>query len=127
DYWEEVPLMKTGVRILGVVVSFLMLVTGPLAPLAAAQQPSPPPAEPATQQPAPQPAASMAEPMPLNPRGSDSVAYNVGAGIANVVYVPGDRKSTRLNSSHDQISYAVFCLKKKKKKTNSVVDVATGV
>src|SRR2546421_10454845 len=28
-----------------------------------------------------------------------------------------DRKSTRLNSSHDQISYAVFCLKKKKKKT----------
>src|SRR2546427_5339744 len=29
----------------------------------------------------------------------------------------GDRKSTRLNSSHSQISYAVFCLKKKKKKT----------
>src|SRR2546428_6115139 len=28
-----------------------------------------------------------------------------------------DRKSTRLNSSHDQISYAVFCLKKKKKVT----------
>src|SRR5206468_11859124 len=28
---------------------------------------------------------------------------------------PVDRKSTRLNSSHDQISYAVFCLKKKKK------------
>src|SRR5206468_8417541 len=28
--------------------------------------------------------------------------------------VPEDRKSTRLNSSHDQISYAVFCLKKKK-------------
>src|SRR5206468_10513208 len=27
-----------------------------------------------------------------------------------------DRKSTRLNSSHDQISYAVFCLKKKKEK-----------
>src|SRR2546430_8228678 len=27
----------------------------------------------------------------------------------------GDRKSTRLNSSHSQISYAVFCLKKKKK------------
>src|SRR5688572_32115038 len=27
-----------------------------------------------------------------------------------------DRKSTRLNSSHSQISYAVFCLKKKKKK-----------
>src|SRR2546428_8071019 len=29
-----------------------------------------------------------------------------------------DRKSTRLNSSHDQISYAVFCLKKKKKHKN---------
>src|SRR2546430_4460352 len=33
----------------------------------------------------------------------------VGGGM------PGDRKSTRLNSSHSQISYAVFCLKKKKK------------
>src|SRR5688572_32478742 len=34
-----------------------------------------------------------------------------------------DRKSTRLNSSHSQISYAVFCLKKKKKKkknTNTI-------
>src|SRR5256886_1260845 len=30
--------------------------------------------------------------------------------------IPVDRKSTRLNSSHSQISYAVFCLKKKKKK-----------
>src|SRR2546427_11447647 len=30
-----------------------------------------------------------------------------------------DRKSTRLNSSHSQISYAVFCLKKKKKKNHS--------
>src|SRR5436190_12111047 len=31
----------------------------------------------------------------------------------------GDRKSTRLNSSHTVISYAVFCLKKKKKYTDS--------
>src|SRR2546427_2188847 len=31
-----------------------------------------------------------------------------------------DRKSTRLNSSHSQISYAVFCLKKKKKKRNKI-------
>src|SRR2546430_12348291 len=30
-----------------------------------------------------------------------------------------DRKSTRLNSSHSQISYAVFCLKKKKKTNDS--------
>src|SRR5256885_4276715 len=33
-----------------------------------------------------------------------------------------DRKSTRLNSSHLVISYAVFCLKKKKKKTYTVFD-----
>src|SRR5688572_32312853 len=32
----------------------------------------------------------------------------------NPVDVKSDRKSTRLNSSHSQISYAVFCLKKKK-------------
>src|SRR2546430_11054660 len=31
-----------------------------------------------------------------------------------------DRKSTRLNSSHSQISYAVFCLKKKKKKHSAM-------
>src|SRR5687768_18419356 len=31
-----------------------------------------------------------------------------------------DRKSTRLNSSHGYISYAVFCLKKKKKKTKEI-------
>src|SRR2546421_7207472 len=44
-------------------------------------------------------------------------------GVRPAEVVPGhdgldarvDRKSTRLNSSHDQISYAVFCLKKKKK------------
>src|SRR3712207_6903394 len=33
----------------------------------------------------------------------------------------GDRKSTRLNSSHANISYAVFCLKKKKKLTHDVI------
>src|SRR5690349_23345311 len=34
--------------------------------------------------------------------------------------VPADRKSTRLNSSHVEISYAVFCLKKKKKNTPEI-------
>src|SRR2546430_7172069 len=34
--------------------------------------------------------------------------------------ISGDRKSTRLNSSHSQISYAVFCLKKKKKKNKHI-------
>src|SRR2546427_3875835 len=33
-----------------------------------------------------------------------------------------DRKSTRLNSSHSQISYAVFCLKKKKKKKKTIMN-----
>src|SRR2546427_4552382 len=36
-------------------------------------------------------------------------------------YVQEDRKSTRLNSSHSQISYAVFCLKKKKKKIQDIL------
>src|SRR3989442_11342463 len=36
-----------------------------------------------------------------------------------------DRKSTRLNSSHVRISYAVFCLKKKKKKLHNNKDVHT--
>src|SRR2546430_6757442 len=35
-----------------------------------------------------------------------------------------DRKSTRLNSSHSQISYAVFCLKKKKKKQIKTIVIA---
>src|SRR2546426_12344369 len=39
-----------------------------------------------------------------------------------------DRKSTRLNSSHLVISYAVFCLKKKKKKNNkNMIHVVAGV
>src|SRR3712207_8163804 len=38
-------------------------------------------------------------------------------GDADLSTDNGDRKSTRLNSSHANISYAVFCLKKKKKKT----------
>src|SRR3989475_9788841 len=47
--------------------------------------------------------------------------FQAHAGRRNegVVHVEGlrDRKSTRLNSSHSQISYAVFCLKKKKRST----------
>src|SRR2546427_950808 len=35
--------------------------------------------------------------------------------LLQIFYSVRDRKSTRLNSSHSQISYAVFCLKKKKK------------
>src|SRR2546422_5048303 len=36
--------------------------------------------------------------------------------LATLLAAAGDRKSTRLNSSHGYISYAVFCLKKKKKR-----------
>src|SRR2546430_4628460 len=39
---------------------------------------------------------------------------NQGAHPRGQTRAHGDRKSTRLNSSHSQISYAVFCLKKKK-------------
>src|SRR5438309_5552185 len=42
--------------------------------------------------------------------GTIEIQYFDGA----VVVVEGDRKSTRLNSSHSSTSYAVFCLKKKK-------------
>src|SRR5256885_3781278 len=40
--------------------------------------------------------------------------------------VPGDRKSTRLNSSHLVISYAVFCLKKKKLRLITSIAVSSG-
>src|SRR3989440_9626940 len=46
--------------------------------------------------------------------GANAIALSRGAKG----FVAIDRKSTRLNSSHDQISYAVFCLKKKKHKEN---------
>src|SRR5438105_15714051 len=39
--------------------------------------------------------------------------------VVDVLFVERDRKSTRLNSSHEWISYAVFCLKKKKKRSPS--------
>src|SRR2546430_10803998 len=42
-----------------------------------------------------------------------------------LVAYDGDRKSTRLNSSHSQISYAVFCLKKKKRLENIMTLVLT--
>src|SRR5256885_9970704 len=47
--------------------------------------------------------------------GFDFLALLVVAHGGFAGLVPGDRKSTRLNSSHLVISYAVFCLKKKKK------------
>src|SRR3712207_8728513 len=47
----------------------------------------------------------------LDGHGGGQLAF---AGVASIVlYAALDRKSTRLNSSHANISYAVFCLKKK--------------
>src|SRR5690349_23423489 len=52
-------------------------------------------------------------------RGLDEWARaNAHAGRGDHGRLARDRKSTRLNSSHVEISYAVFCLKKKKKKNN---------
>src|SRR5438034_3125722 len=47
------------------------------------------------------------------PKWSATLSSDSSKGSSGI-----DRKSTRLNSSHTVISYAVFCLKKKKKKTN---------
>src|SRR5438034_8572601 len=46
---------------------------------------------------------------------------NISLGPVVPVSPERDRKSTRLNSSHTVISYAVFCLKKKKKKTHQTI------
>src|SRR5205814_3963407 len=43
----------------------------------------------------------------------EAIRQPVAPGLAGILQGQGDRKSTRLNSSHLGISYAVFCLKKK--------------
>src|SRR2546422_7998771 len=48
--------------------------------------------------------------------GADRVAHVPRNSATTAAAASGDRKSTRLNSSHGYISYAVFCLKKKKNK-----------
>src|SRR2546422_6959790 len=50
--------------------------------------------------------------------GIGTVATPTGLKLPRLALPQTDRKSTRLNSSHGYISYAVFCLKKKKKKYN---------
>src|SRR2546427_8614384 len=57
------------------------------------------------------------------PEGSLHARVSPGSASALRLDELRDRKSTRLNSSHSQISYAVFCLKKKKKnrKINSYI------
>src|SRR3712207_8303477 len=57
-------------------------------------------------------------PVPGLPREPLEFEHTLGCHQPRVLAeVHGDRKSTRLNSSHANISYAVFCLKKKKQTT----------
>src|SRR5690606_40092067 len=61
-----------------------------------------------------------AVPASLNYRGfPKSICTSVNHVVCHGIPGP-DRKSTRLNSSHVKISYAVFCLKKKKKSTQRI-------
>src|SRR2546427_1391485 len=50
----------------------------------------------------------------------DQVVVSGGPIAVRAKHTDRDRKSTRLNSSHSQISYAVFCLKKKKNKNREL-------
>src|SRR2546430_4485521 len=70
---------------------------------------------------------SLHDALPIYPAGLGQLHLNeVSIGLSNISYgntstlFGKDRKSTRLNSSHSQISYAVFCLKKKKKNNNNL-------
>src|SRR5437870_10737217 len=64
--------------------------------------------------------ATSATPGTAAPAASAAAATSPTADAAGAA-VPGDRKSTRLNSSHVAISYAVFCLKKKMVHRGTVV------
>src|SRR3712207_7670591 len=50
---------------------------------------------------------------------NNAAAFDLAAACSGFLYGLTDRKSTRLNSSHANISYAVFCLKKKKSRLTS--------
>src|SRR5438045_5884404 len=76
---------------------------------------------------------SLHDALPISPSGdgeviaSPSVTRHILDGSSTTTLLsprtrvpPGDRKSTRLNSSHLGISYAVFCLKKKKKHKKTI-------
>src|SRR5437868_11441736 len=62
------------------------------------------------------PAFARADTKSLVPRRFFGICNNLG--VLPDRFFPRDRKSTRLNSSHVSISYAVFCLKKKNKALN---------
>src|SRR2546422_7243888 len=54
----------------------------------------------------------------FSPEGKSFILFEVEPFEQREIDIHQDRKSTRLNSSHGYISYAVFCLKKKKNKTS---------
>src|SRR5258708_30473763 len=60
---------------------------------------------------------SLHDALPICPSNAHQIDVVVGPVLGGIVLSQWitDRKSTRLNSSHQIISYAVFCLKKKKK------------
>src|SRR2546421_8472686 len=62
----------------------------------------------------------LPEPPPRDPAKENRRLHFVASKAALQNWGSRDRKSTRLNSSHDQISYAVFCLKKKKRTRRDV-------
>src|SRR5439155_14015069 len=74
--------MKTGIRMLALAVSLVMLLTGLLAPLANAQQPAPPP---------PGQPIESSQPIEMKQEShtAENAAYNIGAGVANAFYIPG--------------------------------------
>src|SRR2546426_9127842 len=63
--------------------------------------------------------AALQERMPYTKEGPRGPAWVTNKGASLGLACGIDRKSTRLNSSHLVISYAVFCLKKKKKKSST--------
>src|SRR2546430_17655477 len=65
------------------------------------------------------PISSFSRPVQIN---RPDVPWGTGSSELS-----SDRKSTRLNSSHSQISYAVFCLKKKKKQTHSKLQITESI
>src|SRR3972149_10057973 len=67
---------------------------------------------------------SLHDALPISPYAS-AAANGPTAGLCCPSFHT-DRKSTRLNSSHSQISYAVFCLKKNKKKKKQTTNKAAG-
>src|SRR5256884_3073995 len=69
------------------------------------------------------PATSSTSARPLFAGSAFPARRSAATAAAESPRASRDRKSTRLNSSHGYISYAVFCLKKKKKKNLSDIDV----